>query len=46
MTNIPTKSEFRALMERQIGPCISLFLPTYRAAVDMQQNPMRLRNLV
>src|SRR5450759_84610 len=46
MTHIPSKSELRALMEQQIGPCISLFLPTYRAGVDMQQNPLRIRNLV
>lgn len=46
MTHISSNSELRALMEQQIGPCISLFLPTYRAGVDMQQNPLRLRNLI
>ena len=46
MKHIPSKSELRALMERQIGPCISLFLPTYRTGADTQQNPLRLRNLI
>lgn len=46
MTHIPSKSELGALMEQQIGPCISLFLPTERAGVDTQQNPLRLRNLM
>jgi hypothetical protein len=46
MTHIPSRSELRALMEQQTGPCISLFLPTERAGVDTQQNPLRLRNLM
>jgi Bacterial archaeo-eukaryotic release factor family 7 len=46
MTHIPSRSELRALMEQQIGPCISLFLPAYRAGAKVQQNPLRLRNLI
>lgn len=42
MTHIPSKSELRTLMEPQSGPCISLFLPTGRAEVAAQQNPLRL----
>jgi len=46
MMHIPSRSELRALMEQRIGPYISLFLPTYRAGVDTQQNLLRLRNLI
>jgi Bacterial archaeo-eukaryotic release factor family 7 len=46
MTHIPSRSELGALMEQQVGPCISLFLPTERTGADMQQNPPRLRNLI
>lgn len=28
------------------GPCVSLFLPTHRAGHDIQQGPIRLKNLV
>jgi hypothetical protein len=41
---MPAKSELRALMEQQTGPCLSLFQPSYRAGVDMRQNLPRLRN--
>lgn len=46
MTHIPSRSELRALMAHQTGPCISLFLPTGRAGADTQQNLLRLRNLI
>ena len=29
---IPSTSELRALLEQHNGPCISMFLPTHRAA--------------
>jgi len=40
------KDEIRTLMEKREGPCVSMFLPTYRAGQDMQQNPIRLRNMM
>ena len=40
------KDEIRTLMERQEGLCVSIFVPTYRAGAEMQQNPIRLRNLL
>ena len=40
----PSASELRVLMEQQQGPCISLFLPTYRAGGGTQQNSLRLRH--
>ena len=46
MTHIPSRNELRALMEQPLGPCISLFLPAYRAGAEVQQNPLRLRNLL
>lgn len=46
MTAIPTKSDLQILMQPQHGPCISLFLPTERAGVETQQNPLRLRHLI
>jgi Bacterial archaeo-eukaryotic release factor family 7 len=44
MMHIPPKSELRVLMEPHNGPCLSLFLPTDTAGMDMQQKPLRLRN--
>lgn len=44
--NIPSKSELRTLMEQNKGPCLSMFLPTHRAGVETQQDPLRLRNQI
>jgi hypothetical protein len=41
-----SKDEMKALMSTQNPPCISLFMPTYRAGVEIQQNQIRLRNLL
>lgn len=41
--NTLTRSEFRTLMEPQSGPCISIFLPTHRAGVEVQQNLLRFK---
>lgn len=41
---IPPLSEFRPLLEQHNGPCISMFLPTHRAGIETQQDPVRLRN--
>ena len=43
---IPSRSELRALMEPQAGPCISLFLPTERSGAQEQQNTLRLGYLI
>jgi hypothetical protein len=32
------------LVERRSGPCISIYLPTFRAGVDTLQNPIRFKN--
>lgn len=40
------KDEIRTLMDRHEGPCVSIFLPTERSGQEMQQNPIRLRNMI
>lgn len=41
-----TIDDLKALIERQDGPCVSLFMPTHRAGADTQQDPIRFRNLL
>lgn len=41
-----SKEELKALMSTQNSPCISLFMPTYRAGAEIQQNQIRFRNLL
>ncbi|MCX5845068.1 MAG: hypothetical protein NTW12_01710 [Deltaproteobacteria bacterium] len=38
--------ELKTLMNKQKAPCISLFMPTYRTGAELQQNQIRLRNLL
>lgn len=40
------KSDLRDLMEHQLQPCLSLYMPTYRAGVEVQQNQIRFKNLL
>jgi len=42
---ILSKSELEALVEHQDGWCISLYMPTHRAGREIQQDPIRLKNL-
>jgi hypothetical protein len=44
--NTFSRNELKALMTKQEGYCISLFMPTYRAGAESQQNQIRLRNLL
>jgi hypothetical protein len=41
-----SKDELKALMSTQNPPCISLFMPTFRTGAEIQQNQIRLRNLL
>jgi len=41
-----SKDELKTLMAKQNGMCISIFMPTYRVGVEVQQNQIRLRNLL
>lgn len=34
------------LLRTQAGPCVSIFLPTQRTGRELQQNPIRLKNLL
>ena len=38
--------DLKALLDKQTGLCISIFMPTYRTGVEIQQNQIRLRNLI
>jgi hypothetical protein len=38
--------QLRPLFEAQSGLCASIFLPTFRAGAETQQNPIRLKNLL
>ena len=40
------RNEFETLAEPRLGPCVSIFLPTHRAAPERQQNPVDLKNLL
>jgi len=41
-----SKDDLKSLINKQKGPCISLFMPTRRAGAEIQQNQIRLRNLL
>lgn len=40
------RDELVALTDPRPGPCVSIFMPTQRAAPERQQNPIDLKNLV
>jgi hypothetical protein len=41
------REDLKALLERDRGPCVSMFMPTHRAAGrEVQQDPIRLKNLL
>lgn len=44
--HVPSLLEVKQLMEGHPGPCISLFMPTYRTGEESQQNHIRLKNLI
>lgn len=41
-----SKSELKTLMEKREGWCVSIFMPTHRAGPEIQQDPIRLKNLL
>jgi hypothetical protein len=41
-----TKDDLRTLMETQGEWCISMFMPAVRAGSEVQQNPIRFKNLI
>lgn len=40
------KGTVRKLIERRGGPCVSIYMPTHRTGADIQQDPIRLKNLL
>ncbi len=41
-----SREELKILIDHETDRCISIFLPTYRAGTEMQQNQIRFRNLL
>ena len=41
-----SQEELKSVMTEGQGPAVSLFLPTHRAGPDIQQDPIRLKNLL
>lgn len=41
-----SKGELRALVEPRTGPCVTLYMPTHEAGADIQQDPIRFKNLL
>jgi hypothetical protein len=44
--NALSRDELKALLEKHRGPCISIFMPTFRTGAEGQQNQIRFRNLL
>ncbi len=40
------REDFESLLADHGGPCVSLFLPTFRAGAEARQGPIRLRSLL
>lgn len=38
--------ELKALVGRNVGACVSLFMPTHRAGAETRQAPIRFKNLL
>ncbi|WP_416674857.1 baeRF3 domain-containing protein [Egbenema bharatensis] len=45
MSTLPIE-ELKNLVEQAKSPCISLYMPTYQAGSEVQQNPIRFKNLI
>ena len=41
-----TREQIRDLLQAPGCPCVSIYMPTFRAGVETQQNPIRLKNLL
>jgi hypothetical protein len=45
--NLPLRTELQELLKGNGGPCVSLFMPTYRtSSADRRQGPRQLENLL
>ncbi|MCJ7661049.1 MAG: hypothetical protein MUO67_18010 [Anaerolineales bacterium] len=43
---IVSRAEIKALLETGEEPCISIYMPTHRSGAEIQEDPIRLRNLL
>lgn len=41
-----SKDELKLLIEKGKAPCLSIFMPTHKAGAEVQQNAIRLKNLL
>ncbi len=46
MAELFNLDELKALVEPRTGPCVSLYLPTHRVPLEVQQDRIRLKNLL
>jgi hypothetical protein len=45
--NVPRRAELQDLLKQADGPCVSLFMPTYRTSgADRRQGPTQLENML
>ncbi|MCB1055502.1 MAG: hypothetical protein KDD11_08310 [Acidobacteria bacterium] len=44
--SVPSQADIRNLNRAAEFPCISIYLPTFRAGAETQQNPIRMKNLL
>jgi hypothetical protein len=44
--DILTRAELEQLMHKEQQWCVSIYMPTHRTGVDVQQDPIRLKNLL
>lgn len=41
-----TREELQSLLEYEGFPCVSIYMPTQKAGAEVQQNPIRLKNIL
>lgn len=46
MIDLLTNSELRSIATEHHEHCVSMYLPTHRAGLEVQQDPIRLKNLI
>lgn len=44
--NILSRDDLRTLIRKHEGPCVSVYMPTHRVGREVQQDPIRLKNLL
>jgi Bacterial archaeo-eukaryotic release factor family 3 len=46
MRDMISRADLQSLMSRTSTPCVSIYLPTHEAGAEIQQDPIRLKNLL